>query len=199
MRVLEKISSRIDRHNILLEKRFQLDEPGSLQQQSKKRDTRPTYQLITGFIYVPAEPTLITTKLGSGVSVCLFDPQNWIGGMNHFELPYTGSKDKATARYGNVALKNLLIMMQRAGARISSLHAQIYGGAFNPQYSTDDIGLENFRIAKSVLDKNGISVIAFDIGGWYGRNLCFNTTTGACSVSTAYDLPQDGWYPYDKA
>lgn len=199
MRILEEITSRIDRHNNLPARLFALDCPNYFHKPTGKKDACPTYHLNPGFIYVPAEPTLIVTRLGSGVSVCLFDRQNGIGGMNHFELPYTNGKDKATARYGDVALKTLLIMMQRAGTRISSLKAQIFGGAHNACYSTDNIGLKNSVMAREVLERKGIRVIGFDMGGEIGRHLKFNSATGNCSVSTVDRLPQASWYPYGNA
>ncbi len=40
-----------------------------------------------GELHVATEPTVISTILGSCVSVCLFDPVGKAGGMNHILLP----------------------------------------------------------------------------------------------------------------
>ncbi len=40
-----------------------------------------------GEFYASKEPRIIQTVLGPCVAVCLFDPANRIGGMNHIFLP----------------------------------------------------------------------------------------------------------------
>ena len=199
MQVLHKIASQTEAdRNDLFNKLQKVDFPGSRGSSSKKTDSRQTYQLKSGFLYVPAEPTIITSHLGSGMSVCLFDPKNKIGGMNHYEEPQSASEDKAPARFGNKALEILLKMMNRAGADMSSLQAQIYGGAFNSNYSDIDIGIDNYQLARKILDMNRIAVVALDVGGEHGRCVSFHSTTGESSIRPAFDLTGKYWYPYDS-
>src|SRR5258708_459998 len=61
------------------------------------------HYLIPGKVFVSAVPIAITTILGSGVAVCLWDCLNGIGGINHFlwpaaaDAPEDGTKDAETA------------------------------------------------------------------------------------------------------
>lgn len=199
MEVLKKITSRIDSQNRLLEKLHKVDFPDSKQMQSKTSGHLQVHRLDSGFIYVPAEPTTISARLGSGMSVCLFDSDSRLGGMNHYEMPRAEEKVNATAHYGNVAMETLLKMMQRAGVGISRLQAQVFGGAFNSRFSNHDIGLENYRTAREILEDNRIKVIAFDVGGQQGRELYFNAATGGCFVRTVSELSEKYWYPYDRS
>ena len=66
------------------------------------------YFLKPGYIVIANKPTVISTVLGSCVSVCLYDRKRSAGGMNHFQLPSIGKSEDATARYGNVATLALI-------------------------------------------------------------------------------------------
>ena len=199
MEVLKKITSRIDSENKLVEKLHEIDFPDSRQMQSKTSSRHKGHRLDSGFIFVPAEPIIINARLGSGMSVCVFDSNSGLGGMNHYELPYTEDKVNSTAHYGNIAIETLLKMMQRAGGGIPALQAQIFGGAFNSRFSNHDVGLENYITAREILEYNGIEVIAFDVGGEKGRELYFNAATGGCFVQTVSELPEEYWFPYDRS
>ena len=160
MQILDKLLSRIQAHNDSLKRRVALDLSDGPQKRLRRTGRRRLYELNPGYLFVPARPTIVEAVLGSGISTCLFDEQSRIGGMNHFQLPRSESEKDATARFADVALDNLLKMMQRAGARIESLSGQIFGGAFNPQRSDRDVGLENYSVARHWLADKGIILIA---------------------------------------
>ena len=132
------------------------------------------YFLEPGYIYVSAKPMVISTVLGSCIAVCLYDRKRKVSGMNHFQFPGTGRKDRATARYGNVALPCLIRMILDGGSKKKHLEAQILGGAHNPEISPKDIGQENITIARKILARAGIRVVSEDIGGEKGRKIVFN-------------------------
>lgn len=73
---------------------------------------------------MPANPAIISTVVGSCVAVCVFDRQQKVGDMNHFQLPYIGDLQQATARYGNVAVSLLINMMIAEGSQRKHLEAQ---------------------------------------------------------------------------
>ena len=154
------------------------------------------YFLKPGFIYLPAKPTTISTVLGSSVSVSLYDRSQKIGGMNHFLYPYAEAKDKATARYGNIAIITLIRMMKENGSRLSKLEAQIFGGACNFEMSKRDIGRENHRAARQILLNNRVRIVSEDIGGELGRKIVFNTATCEIVTLKVDRLRKSDWYPY---
>jgi chemotaxis protein CheD len=137
----------------------------------------PDYFLEPGFILITQQPTCISTVLGTCVSVCLYDRRRQCGGMNHFRFPLTEDRTRSTALYGNVATLSLVRMMLEQGSREKHLEAQIFGGAYNPDVSTTDIGRENVRMAQKALHKYQIRIVSEDVGGMMGRKVVFNTGT----------------------
>lgn len=116
--------------------------------------------------------------------------------MNHFQLPFIYEKHKATARYGNVATHALINMLANEGSKITHLEAQIFGGAYNPEISPNEVGKDNIRIAKSILTKKQVRVVSEDVGGERGRKIVFNTTSGEVAVLKVERIREADWYPY---
>ncbi len=56
-------------------------------------------KILPGEFYVSRGGELISTVLGSCISVCIRDPKMGIGGMNHFMLPEEG--DFSTTNWGS--------------------------------------------------------------------------------------------------
>ena len=154
------------------------------------------YFLQPGYIVVPDQNVSISTVIGSGVSVCIYDKKNQIGGMNHFQLPYIAAKGKTTAVYGNVATLALIKMMMLHDSKKKHLEAQIFGGAYHPQKNDMDIGSENIEIARKILSRSNISIISEDVGGAKGRKVVFNTRTNEMAVLKVKTLRNVDWYPY---
>lgn len=154
------------------------------------------YFLQPGYIIVPDQSLSISTVIGSGVSVCIYDRKKRTGGMNHFQFPYMATKGKTTALYGNVATIALLKMMSAHKPGKNHFEAQMFGGAFNPQKNDKDIGRDNIEIARKVLLKSNIPIISEDVGGEKGRKIVFNTSTSEVAVLKVDTLRDIDWYPY---
>ena len=154
------------------------------------------YLLKAGYIYLPVKPTIISTVLGSSVSVGIYDRCRKIGGMNHFLFPVAHNKNKTTASYGNVAIITLIRMMQENGSRIVDMEAQIFGGAHNFKVSRRNVGNENITLAHRLLRKKGIRVVSQDVGGNLGRKVVFNTTTCEIVTLKVERLRDSDWFPY---
>jgi chemotaxis protein CheD len=154
------------------------------------------YYLRPGYIFVPEQPTAISTVLGSSVAVCLYDRKKKIGGMNHFLYPYTENRQETTARFGNVATKTLIKMMHFAGAKVPGIKAQIFGGAFDPKSCKQNIGRDNLTEARQHLARYNIKIVSEDIGGELGRKIVFNTHTCEIIVLKVDRLRDSDWFPY---
>ncbi len=159
------------------------------------------YLLQPGYIYVPENAVSISTVIGSGVAVCIFDNKTRIGGMNHFQLPFMSTRGKTTAIYGNIATITLIKMMlssepKTRAARVRHLEAQIFGGAYNPENSDKDVGKQNIEIARKILNQNKIAIISEDTGGKKGRKVVFNVSTNEAAVLKVDHLRDADWYPY---
>lgn len=154
------------------------------------------YFLQPGYIVVPDPCISISTVVGSGVSICIYNQESRIGGMNHFQLPYMATKGKTTAVYGNVATRALIEMMTGQEGKKKHLEAQIFGGACNPKKKQEDIGRKNIEIARKILLKAGISILSEDVGGEKGRKIVFNTAANEVAVLKVDSLRDADWYPY---
>ena len=143
-----------------------------------------TRYLHPGEVAVSAGPLAISTVLGSCVGVCLCDAERGIGGMNHFLLPDSAGHARPNARFGDVALEQLLAELLAAGARGHGLAARVYGGAcvLSAFAGSNHLGERNVQAALDFLDARGIPVLTCDTGGRRGRRLVFHTHTGAAQA-----------------
>lgn len=167
----------------------------------KRQENTPIrldYLLKPGFIYFSDKPISISTVVGSSVSVCLFDRRQKIGGMNHFQFPEIRERERSTPIYGNVATLTLIRMMLSNGSRESHLEAQIFGGAHNLSISHINMGRENIRTARTILNRKKIRIISEDVGGEVGRKIIFNTSTSEIAVLKVKTLRESDWYPYEN-
>lgn len=135
-----------------------------------------------GEYYASNEPSVIYTLLGSCVSVCLFDPVNHIGGMNHILLP--GKADMKNynnrARYGINAMELLINKMMNLGAERKYFIAKVFGGAnVLPYFSREyHIGSKIVDFTRSFLLNERIEIKSYDFGGNKIRKIFFHTESG---------------------
>jgi chemotaxis protein CheD len=154
------------------------------------------YFLKPGYIFMPTEPTVVSTVLGSCVAVILWDRKRKTGGINHFQLPTCKNIEKPTARYGDASTLMLIRMMIQDGSKRKHLEAQIFGGAYNNEISSKDVGRENIRIARRVLASHGIRVVSEDVGGERGRKIIFDAVLNEVAVLKVERLRKGDWHPY---
>ena len=144
-----------------------------------------TFFLYPGTIFVTSEPEIISTILGSCVSVCFFDAALKIGGMNHFMLPLWNGAGLASPKYGNIAIEKLLEKMISFGSKKHNLQAKIFGGSeiLSNGNSLFSVGKRNIEVAHQLIEDYGIMVKSSHVGGKTGRKIRFNTATGEVIMS----------------
>jgi chemotaxis protein CheD len=155
----------------------------SIAKESDMEVERPImkYYLNQGMIFVSSKECMITTVLGSCISICLWDPSSGTGGMNHYMLPLWNGEGLPSARYGNIAIPKLIEKMIDYGCEKGNLRAKVFGGGellSIPQKGEMSIGTQNIILAEDILNREGIQMISKDFGGTYGRRIQFNTMTG---------------------
>lgn len=152
-----------------------------------------------GDYHASREPAVLTTVLGSCVSVCLFDKKNLIGGMNHILMP--GKPDlnhcNDSARYSTNAMQLLIDSMMRLGADPKYLTAKTFGGAnVLPIFPTvNPVGKKITSFVTGFLELEGIPIHAKDMGGRQPRKIYFHTDTGDVYVKriTCQELLQSSF------
>ncbi|MDC0684860.1 chemotaxis protein CheD [Sorangium atrum] len=143
------------------------------------------HYLTPGNIFASDEPTIITTIVGSCVSICLWEPALGVGGMNHYVLPSCPNLGLALGRFGDTAFQQLVDRLAAFGATPRSLQARIVGGAcmisaFRERDS--HLGHQNVAVGLMMLRAAGIRVIHQDTGGSQGRKLIFRTDDGSAAI-----------------
>jgi chemotaxis protein CheD len=143
-------------------------------------EPRQAVYVYPGQVFVSAKPARVTTILGSCIAVCLFDVGRRVGGMNHFMLPHFAGNGVASARFGNLAMEELLAKLAAAGARIPHLQARVFGGScmFESMAGAGHLGKKNEAFAAETLAARHIRVLETDTGGNRGRKLVFHTDEG---------------------
>jgi chemotaxis protein CheD len=136
-----------------------------------------------GQLHAAAEPTEVTTVLGSCVAVCLWDPEARIGGVNHYTLPAPLGGSAPSPRFGEAAIEMLVQQVVALGGRGHHLQAKVCGGgnAFGKAGGLS-LGQKNVDVARERLAAHGIAVVAVHVGGTRGRKLIFQTDTGIAWV-----------------
>jgi chemotaxis protein CheD len=134
--------------------------------------------LLPGKMYCSAEPSLVTTVLGSCVAVCLWDRVRRISGINHFVLPSSGGL--SSLRYGDVAIERLIATMQRLDCRPEKMEAKVFGGGAVLRTNDPDhnIGTRNVEVALAQLSQLAIPVVARRTGGTNGLTIRLFTASG---------------------
>ena len=159
-----------------------LPTPGGPRVSSPDSGDRPKLYVNAGQVTAVSEPTAIATVLGSCVSVCLWDPETRVGGMNHFLLAYHVEREHS-ARFGTIAVPALIRAVVDQGARRASLQAKVFGGAsVIGSFRHRSLGEENSSLALRLLAEAGIPVLDHDVGGLRGRKLIFHSDDGTAWV-----------------
>lgn len=138
-----------------------------------------------GQLYASAEQRIVSTILGSCVSVCLWDAEAGVGGLNHFLLPQCVNNGVSSPRFGNVAIRELLAELHRLGGARHRLQAKVFGGASVIdafQATNGSLGMQNVSLARRFLADAGIPIVNEDVGGTQGRKLVFRTNDGSAWV-----------------
>lgn len=151
--------------------------------------TPRVHAVIQGAHHVATGPDdVLTTVLGSCISICLHDRAAGVGGMNHFLLPGDPTRNKGEARYGINAMELLINAVLKAGGQPRRLEAKVFGGA-NATGSRLPIGLQNARFAFWFLENEGIPVVARDVGGVHARKLRYWPHTGHAQLMLLPSTP----------
>ena len=144
-------------------------------------NTRGRHYLVPGRIFASKEPTVITAVVGSGVSLCLYDPSTQIGGANHFLFVDTMTGEANPLKYASHANQGLFDQMLQLGANAGTMQARLFGGTqstINFTSVEQSLGDKNVEAALRFLQTRGLPLISRETGGLKGRKLMFQTDSG---------------------
>lgn len=132
-------------------------------------------------LVIAEEPILVTTVLGSCISVTLFSPRLRAGAICHAVLP--SGEDQKTSKYVDQSVRYMLNYFRQRDIAPDELVAKLFGGSdmftqINAKSKDRTVGAQNIRAALDSLSSSGLEPAALDIGGPQGRKLIFYSHTG---------------------
>lgn len=140
-----------------------------------------------GDLYVSCTGAVLRTTVGSCISVCLYDSEKRIGGMNHF-MYAVSSKEGSDDQYGDIAIPNLIKKMIDMGASLRNLKASLVGGASSFSSANNvSAGQKNINIAEEILSEKGIPIVFSEVGGCYGRKVQYITDSNELKFTMLED------------
>jgi chemotaxis protein CheD len=152
-----------------------------------RRFNKKSINIIAGDCFVSDEDIIMTTVLGSCISVCLYSDYSEYCGMNHFMLPrkhtqYGKEKDimhSDAAFYGINAMEMLINTFFKIGIKKSLLKSKVFGGGnvFQVRSGESSVGEQNVDFVMKFLKIENIPVTSCSIGGDYARKILFFTRT----------------------
>ena len=141
---------------------------------------KPEKYIGPGDFFASGEDVIISTLLGSCISVALYDQTALVGGLNHFMLPFSKVKDPSLAsdstRYGINAMEVLINALLKSGARRERFHAKVFGGGSVLDYhkeATYNVPKMNIHFVFAFLETERIPVDSYSVGGPLSRKILF--------------------------
>lgn len=152
---------------------------------------------IGGIATANSPDRLTVSGIGSCLVIILYDPKLRVGTVAHAMLPSnlkahnhtpTSSVTGETkdTKYVDIAIDEMLKIMEVQGAKKHDLEAKLVGGANMFSAFESDIGRKNILKAKEKLKKEGIKVVGESVGGSQGRSVEFSTVSGLVMVKMKF-------------
>lgn len=145
----------------------------------------PAFSVLPGEHRVIDQPSVaLVTLLGSCVAACIRDPAIGVGGLNHFLLPGESTDmSQASSRYGVHAMEVLVNDILKRGGLKSRLEAKVFGGGNVISVSASEtVGDRNAKFVIQHLQREGIKLLASDLGGDRARRIFYFPDSGRASV-----------------
>jgi len=134
-------------------------------------------------------PIVVSTVLGSCLSVTMFSRKIKYAGISHCQLPDCRSCDlncdncSDPYKYVNCTINQMIKKFEEMKIQRKDIEVKIFGGADVLKNAPEEkristVGRQNIQMALETLAKNNMSAITTDVGGTFGRKIFFLTETG---------------------
>lgn len=146
-----------------------------------------------GELVLTEEPVMVTTVLGSCVSVTMFNAQRGAAAICHGMLPHGGKSE--SFKYVDTAMHYMIRYFKKLDIDRKDIEVKVFGGAdmFNSAGSSTSsftVGWQNISAATRCLQEYGMAPTASDVGGKKGRKLIFTTDSGIVYLKKLCDQDQ---------
>lgn len=141
-----------------------------------------------GQVKVDKSPFILESiGVGSCLVICIYDKEKKMGGMAHAMLHKTEDDTEQRInpfRFIEPAVNEILKLLKKSGCK--KMIAKIVGGASMFSTIHNTVGKDNILATKQKLKKEGIKIVAEDVGGNQGRSVWFDLSDGSVVVSKVY-------------
>ena len=140
-----------------------------------------------GEIFLATEPSLVTTVLGSCISITMHHRASRLSVICHAAMP---SSNQARNRkkledflYVDSCLTWMIGQYSEKQIKPRDIEVKMFGGSsmftdHGPLRPDTNVGRKNIDTALDILRRNGFTLAAWNVGGSQGRKLINNTATG---------------------
>lgn len=150
----------------------------------------PCFYLKPGEMRIADQSGIVTTVLGSCVSVTMYNSRLKMGAICHGMMPRweEGRDDREKCdkrfKYVDCSIRYMAEAFRSFGIAPREIEAKLFGGAdMFSSYDNDQrhisVGRQNIMTALEVMEEEGLVIQKRDIGGKQGRKLHFYLHTGA--------------------
>jgi len=144
--------------------------------------TIPRVYLKPGEFHIAVTPTIVSTVLGSCISVTMHNPEHSMGAICHAVLPDELIPGEPY-RYVDSAIVAMVRLFDRYRINRRDIQVKLFGGSdILPQGENGHrhmtVGQQNILRANQIIEREQLCIIASDVGGTRGRKLLFHTHSG---------------------
>lgn len=148
----------------------------------------PVFYLHPGEVFFSKKPFLVSTILGSCLSITMFDNGTKFGGISHCKLPncseanYNCDDCGEPYKFVGCTIKHMIKKFEENKVKRYDLEVKIFGGAdvlsIESGSYNKSIGRQNIVAAQMAILDNKLNLVAMDVGGCEGRQINFTTNNG---------------------
>lgn len=143
-----------------------------------------------GELVTTEETLLVTTVLGSCISVTMFHRESQVAAICHGMLPSSEKED--SFKYVETSMRYMMKYFDWWKIPRAEIQVKLFGGAemfstTQPGVRNLTVGWQNISAARRCLLEYGLVLIASDVGGRMGRKLIFKTDTGIVYIKKLSD------------
>lgn len=143
-----------------------------------------------GELVIMDEPMIVTTVLGSCISVTMFHPQTGTAAICHAMMP--SGYGSVSFKYVDASIHHMVKWFVHRKIQMGKIQVKLFGGA--DMFKSDDsfsrnisIGRQNISVATCCLKGYGLVPAVSDVGGMKGRKLVFRSDTGIVFLKKQID------------
>jgi chemotaxis protein CheD len=133
-------------------------------------------------LYISEKPAIVSTILGSCVSVTIYNKRLMVGGICHALLPGKRTSNGAeNLRYVDSAISYMLHRFEMTGVNRDKMEVKLFGGADVLEHMDGhrkSVGQQNRETALEIIRNERLNLCVSDVGGNLGRKIYFYTDTG---------------------